>query len=54
MKDEFSGCVEVFMDFELNIARHFLVGVGIPKFKIEESIFKDGEIRGCKKPNSCA
>ena len=55
LKDKFSGCVEVSVYFELilDISQHFLVGIDIPKFKIEGSIFKEGEICGHEKPNSC-
>ena len=53
LKDEFSGCDEVSVYFELDISQHFLVGVDIPKFEIEGSIFEEGEIRGHEKPNSC-
>ena len=52
LKDEFSGCVEVSVYFELDISQHFLVGLDIPKFEIEGSIFEEGEIRGHEKPNS--
>ena len=54
LKDEFSGCVEVSVYFELDISQHFLklVDVDIPKFEIEGSIFEEGEIRGHEKPNS--
>ena len=55
LKDEFSGCDEVSVYFELqpmDISQHFLVNVDIPKFEIEGSIFEEGEIRGHEKPNS--
>ena len=54
LKYEFSGCVEVSMDFKLEISQHFLVSIaiGIPKFEIEGSIFEEGKIRGREKPIS--
>ena len=52
LKDEFSGCVEVSVYFELDTSQHFFVSIDIPKFEIKGSIFKEGEICGHKKPNS--
>ena len=52
LQDEFPGYVEVYMDIKLENSQHFLVGVDIIIFKIEQSIFHSEQTTVWQLPNS--